>query len=139
MIESHFKGQTAFDVCDKEMANKLRILQNNSSKLQLMSTSQQKSSEKLADVTSMNNQYGKVEPRIRRASDELANKTSTINRLPNDAKSSIGDREKKQDKILLSPISAKTFDVFNSDSENGTPSYPSIIQIINILSCYKCL
>ena len=67
----------------------------------------------------MNNQYGKVEPRIRRASDELANKTSTINRLPNDAKSSIGDREKKQDKILLSPISSKTFDVFNSDSESG--------------------
>lgn len=54
--------------------------------------------------------------RLRRQSDDTSK--SSISRLSNEAKSIISDREKKQEKILLSPISAKPkFDLF--DNENG--------------------
>jgi UDP-N-acetylmuramoylalanine-D-glutamate ligase len=77
--------------------------------------------ERLADVTSINNQFGRQESlRTRRTSDDL-NSKSTINRIPNEAKASISEREKKQDKILLSPIntSNKNFETFNQDVEFG--------------------
>ena len=70
-----------------------------------------------------NNSSSRLDARVRRVSDEL-NKSSSITRLTNDAKSSLSEREKKQEKILLSPITTSVtkpqFDIFaNSDSEAG--------------------
>lgn len=127
-----YSGQTPFDVCDKDMALKLKALQNkqqqqqqqqqlvNNSSSSSLSSQKDKQQQQLANDNQFNN---KQDARIRRQSDEL-NKSSSITRLTNEAKSSISDREKKQDKILLSPIttsiSKPQFDVFtNSDSETG--------------------
>ena len=128
-----FSGQTPYDVCDKEMSGKLRQLQAaySSKQSSQKEDSQQAStsspspspSSHLTDVTSLNNQL--TDSRIRRQSDEnsSSSKTTTITRLPNDVKLSISEREKKQEKTLLSPISSSnknTFDMFNSDTETGT-------------------
>lgn len=77
--------------------------------------------EKANELNPLNN--NRLEARNRKPSDEYG-KSSSITRLTNEAKSSISDREKKQDKILLSPISSSNkpqFDLFiNSDNETGT-------------------
>jgi hypothetical protein len=92
------------------MAAKLKLMQASSVK------QAQSQKERLADVTSMSNQPAQ---RTGRTADEMNTKT-TINRMPNEAKTSIADREKKQEKILLSPINtSKSFDAFNQDSEYG--------------------
>ena len=83
---------------------------------------------KLIDVTtSVSNQFGKSDRRDRRASDEY-NKSSIV-RLTNEAKSTIGDREKKQERILLSPVPAvnghgsgngsSVFEFSNSENEHS--------------------
>lgn len=87
--------------------------------------------DKLNDLNGLYN--SKLDARIRRQSDEL-NKSSSITRLTNEAKSSISEREKKQDKILLSPITTSvnkpSFELFgNSDSENGEQTVTQYFKI----------
>ena len=119
-----FSDQSIYDVCDSEMVGKLKQLEQASKHL----TTNGNSDQKLADVTSMSNQFSKTESpgsnRNRRASDEY-NKSSIV-RLTNEAKSTLGDREKKQEKILLSPVPAvngnagtNAFGFGNPETENG--------------------
>lgn len=118
-----FSDQSIYDVCDSEMVGKLKQLEQASRHL----TANGSASHKLADVTSMSNQCSKTEPgsnRNRRASDEY-NKSSIV-RLTNEAKSTLGDREKRQEKSLLSPVPAanssagtNAFEFGNSETENG--------------------
>lgn len=84
-----------------------------------------------------NNSSSRLDARVRRVSDEL-NKSSSITRLTNDAKSSLSEREKKQEKILLSPITTSVtkpqFDIFaNSDSEAGMTHH----SLVFLLSFFK--
>lgn len=83
-----------------------------------------------------NNSSSRLDARVRRVSDEL-NKSSSITRLTNDAKSSLSEREKKQEKILLSPITTSVtkpqFDIFaNSDSEAGM-THHSLVFLLSFL------
>ncbi len=123
-----YSGQTPYDVCDKEMSVKLRNLQSTYSNQKASSpqseNNQKDGQQRLADVTSLNNQF-KLDSRSRRQSDESK---SSISRLPIEVKLTLSDREKKQEKNLLSPSSLTTsnknnFDMFNSDSECGKNTF----------------
>lgn len=85
----NYSEQTPYEVCEGEMVNKLKQIEANS-KL---------NTNKLTDVTSINNKL-KSEPRNIRQTDEFTK--PSIVRIINEEKSNLTD--KKQDKILLSPI-----------------------------------
>lgn len=88
-----YSDQSVFDVCDLEMVNKLKQLETSTER-----------NNKLTDVSNK----GEIENGIkaglrnRRASDEMGK--SSIARLTNEAKSTMGDWERKQEKNLLSPV-----------------------------------
>lgn len=106
-----YSDQSVYDVCDTEMVNKLKQLETTA-----------KQPVKLADVTSMNNQF-KL-PEGRRVADEVGKQT--IARMTNEAKSSANEREKKHDNILLSPVShvnqqkLTKFEYSNSENSSDT-------------------
>ncbi|CAF0725596.1 unnamed protein product [Brachionus calyciflorus] len=110
----NYSGQTPFDVCQEEMVAKLKELQ-----------SKVKPQQQKVETTPVTNQLilGVNESnRIRRQSDEISTKSS-ISRLTNEAKSSISEREKKQEKILLSPITTTNkpqFDLYEPENEKFT-------------------
>jgi ankyrin repeat protein len=122
-----YSGQTPFDVCDNDMATKLRALQQANSKVS-SSTINKSNDSTGTNVTNNStipnnngNSFGKLDARSRRASDEF--KSNSIARLTNEAKSSLSEKERKQDKILLSPISNANkpyFDLNYSDIETDT-------------------
>lgn len=131
-----FSDQSIYDVCDSEMVGKLKQLEQAAKHLTTNGNN------KLADVTSMNNQFNKTDAsnRNRRVSDEY-NKSSIV-RLTNEAKSTIGDREKKQEKILLSPVPAvnsntssnNAFEFGNSEAEKTNKSKSSLYKFKKITS-----
>lgn len=88
------------------MSAKLKIIQKNTNQSNL----------NLNPVTNHLVLGESIPNRLRRQSDDATK--SSISRLSNEAKSVLSDREKKQEKILLSPLSVKPkFDLcFN---ENG--------------------
>lgn len=109
-----FQGQTPLDVCDNDMINKLKSIQITYKQNTVLNSNKNSSNE--------NDDYKQSDSRIRRSSDE-SNKSSIL-RLTNEAKSSISEREKKQEKILLSPIATTNnakFDYYtNSNSNNNS-------------------
>lgn len=89
------------------MSIKLKLIQKNCNQSKL-------------NLNSENNHLilGETIPnRFRRQSDETIK--STISRLSNEAKSILSDREKKQEKIILSPLSSKNKPNFDLYEENG--------------------
>jgi len=139
-----YSDQSIFDVCDTEMVAKLKQLEANSKKqtLNLVNNLKTNNSNEnnnnnnnntLTDMTSINNQF-KGDNRNRKNSDEV-NKT-TIVRLTNEAKSTLSDKEKKQEKNLLSPItsnkSTNAFEFNNSETENVIKPMESDEQTPNV-------
>jgi len=119
-----YSGQTPLDVCDNDMAAKLKLLQqaNNSTKVSKPANDSNAITTNSTNTNNGNgNTYGKLDARSRRTSDEF--KSNSITRLTNEAKSSLSEKERKQDKILLSPISNANkpyFDLNYSDIETDT-------------------
>ncbi len=98
----NYSLQTPFEVCDDQMVAKLRILQKNSKNNQLK--------DKLTDVTSLSN-------RLNRQNSSPSNTNNMINATPSSPRNSNSmivseefNKEKKTDKILLSPIIMHTQD-----------------------------
>ncbi len=111
-----YSDQTVFDVCDSDMAAKLKQIQ----------ASVKTSGNQLADVSNSQDSASAAHQTTRNRRSSASN-DSTIVRLTNEAKSSLSDREKKQEKCLLSPASPthtndSHFDLPVSDEAPTTPA-----------------
>ncbi len=105
----NYSLQTPFEVCDEQMVAKLRILQKNSKNISL---NQHK--EKLMDVTSLSNRLNRQNSSpnssantnnvVPTPSSPLNNNSTNINTNNVSDEYNSTNKEKKTDKILLSPI-----------------------------------
>jgi len=112
-----YSDQTVFDVCDSEMAAKLKQIQ----------ASAKTSGNQLADVSNSQDS-GSAAHQTTRNRRSSASNDSTIVRLTNEAKSSLSEREKKQEKCLLSPASPTHTDNdghFDLPVSDHTPTTPA--------------